>query len=298
MTVLTPPQPQIRRFQADVGPAAIYEAMREDGLVIIEGFLGPEEVHKLNQEVEPELAKITDAREDKRSMAALLPAQSRRVYGLAEVSRTFRHDVLNHELMHELCKAIFEEVGDYWLAAGVMIDNGPGTPQQALHRDHRLPPLLEGGPDSPETLVNFFTALTDSTAESGATQIVWGSHKKKGITEPGPENPLVVAELKAGDSLLMSAKMVHRGGFNGTETYHRRALSLSMSSTLFTPFEANLRYSRALIESMTPLAQKMVGWRTVHPLGVGMWAIDMHELGEKIGLKSNQPLKESENLSF
>jgi verruculogen synthase len=174
MAIQSALQPHIQRYPVTAGSAAIIQALQDDGVVIIEGFLTPEQVEKFNDEVNPRLDAIqqggnTDKGSLKGSLANRLPVQQRRVHNLAGFSRTFRHDILNHELMHAICQKTFEVSGDYWLASGAVIDNSPGTPEQILHRDQPSYPVLKTGPTAPQGLVNFFTALTDFTKESGAT---------------------------------------------------------------------------------------------------------------------------------
>lgn len=282
--------PKIQRYPLHGGPSVIFEAMRQDGVVIIEGFLNPEQIKRINEEVDPHLAQLQHDRSLTSSLESHLPPETKRLYGLSEISKTFRHDVLNHGLMHEVCKKVFDETGDYWLASAAVLQHAPGAPRQHLHHDYMPHPLIDNGPGGPECLINFFTALTDFTPESGATQFVWGSHTKHGITEPSDEHPIAMAEVKAGDAILISGKMIHRGGDNNTKDFYRRALSIAVSTSLLSPMEANLRFSRPVVESMTPLAQKMIGWGTVSQFGIGMWTYDMRDLAENIGLKSSQSI--------
>ncbi|CAG8925424.1 unnamed protein product [Penicillium salamii] len=292
-------KPQIQRIPINAGVEKVLKAFKDDGVVIIEGFLSPEQVRQLNSEVDPYVARLRDPECPpghffNSSLAKLLPSQQKRVHSLAGKSPTFRYEILNHQLMHELASAIFEPVGDYWAVSGVVLDNAPGTPAQPWHHDQRISPMLNNTGDAPETFVNFFTALTDFTEESGATQFLWRSHKMEGIIEPDEDHPVMTADIKAGDSVLLSGKAVHRGGANDSDDFTRRAFSLVFQPSIFTPYETNLHLSRQLVESMTPLAQKMIGWRTVKPAApfdIGLWTVDMDDVSNVMGLKSDQPLQ-------
>jgi verruculogen synthase len=82
-------------------------------------------------------------------------------------------------------------------------------------------------------------------------------------------------------------------GRNNARNFHRRALSLAIHPCVLTPYEANFHIPRRIVQTMTPLAQRMIGWRTANippPFDIGMWTLNMQELGEQMGLKSNQPL--------
>jgi verruculogen synthase len=289
----------IKRVPLSAGADKVVKAFRDEGVVIIEGFLSSEQVRQLNSEIDPYVARLRDPEHSpghsfNSSLAKLLPSQQKRIHNLAGKSPTFRYEVLNHQLMHEVARTIFEPVGDYWAVSGVVLDNAPGTPAQPWHHDQRISSMLNNAGDAPETFINFFTALTDFTRESGATQFVWQSHKMEGILEPDEDHPVMTADIKAGDTVLLSGKVVHRGGANDSEAYTRRAFSLVLQPSIFTPYESNLNLSRQLVESMTPLAQKMIGWRTVKPappFDIGLWTVDMDDISNVMGLKSDQPLQ-------
>jgi verruculogen synthase len=299
MTRSTPSKAHIQRVPLSAGADKVIKAFRDDGVVIIEGFLSSEQVRRLNSEIDPYVARLRDPaycpdHSFNSSLAKMLPSQQKRVHNLAGKSPTFRYDVLNHQLMHEVAAAIFEPVGDYWAVSSVVLDNAPGTPGQPWHHDQRISPLFNNTGDAPESFINFFTALTDFTEESGATQFLWHTHKMEGILEPDEDHPVMTADIKAGDTVLLSGKIVHRGGANDTENFTRRAFSLVFQPSIFTPYESNLHLSRQLVESMTPLAQKMIGWRTVKPAApfdIGLWTVDMDDVSKVMGLESNKPLQ-------
>nr|AGS32042.1 putative oxygenase [Epichloe hybrida]AVA32097.1 EasH [Epichloe hybrida] len=307
MTVQSKPQAQVQRFSLTSDPAAVHKALADDGVAIIKGFLSPEQVAKLNADVDPPLFALRQAEKPANPSAAsvwmadLHPAHVQRVHNLVGFSKVFRHDILNHELMHDVCRLAFQESGDYWLGYGAAIENGPGTQEQIWHRDQPDYALLKAGPGTAEAMLNFFTALTDFTPETGMTQYIWGSHKRVELGEPDAEHPVVFTKLKAGDTAVLSGKIVHRGSANATPDVFRRALALMIIPAIMTPFDATCHLSRHMVETMTPLAQKMVGRRSVvipppHTVGaaLGIWCLNMREVGEQMGLKSNQPDKEEE----
>ncbi|PKX88482.1 phytanoyl-CoA dioxygenase family protein [Aspergillus novofumigatus IBT 16806] len=292
MTVSTPSKPHICRFPPGADPDVINQAFREDGVVILEGFLTPAQVDKVNCEMKPHLAKVRGGNMRygpmDTSLETTLEPERRRIHNLAGLSETFRQDILNHPLMHELSRRVFSEFGDYWQYAGSVIDCAPGTPDQFLHRDQPAQKLFNVGPDAPEGFINFLTALTDFTKTNGATRFVWGSHRDW-IDKSDENHPIVVAEVKAGDSLFFSGKIVHGGSFNGTNDTYRSSVALPIVPCIMTPYEANIHIPRSTVETMTPLAQRMIGWRSAclpDPYAIGTWTLNMNELGEQMGLKS------------
>nr|AEV21219.1 putative oxygenase [Periglandula ipomoeae] len=296
-----------KRFSVNSDPVAVHRAIVEDGVAIIEGFLSLGQVQKLNSDVDAPLnafrkqpkPAIADA--EKLWMADFVPEHVARVHNLVGFSNVFRQEILNHEFMHEICRLTFMESGDYWLGYGAVIENGPGTTEQKWHRDQPDYALIKQGPDAPEGMLNFFTALTEFNSETGRTQYIWGSNKRVELGKPDADHPVVFVGLKPGDTTIVSGKITHRGSDNLSSDKFRRALALIIVPSVLTPFDATCHLSRKMVETMTPLAQRMVGKRSVMipapgtiEARTGIWCLNMKEVGEQMGLKSNQLGKEDE----
>lgn len=97
----------------------------------------------------------------------------------------------------------------------------------------------------------------------------------------------VPAELRAGDMLLISGKIVHGGSANVTQDEHRRVISWSFAPSYFTleeayPFVVPLD----LVKGLSPRAQRMLAFRSQYPKNSpGLWQSDYSELAEAIGLE-------------
>ncbi|KAG6072263.1 hypothetical protein E4U15_007017 [Claviceps sp. LM218 group G6] len=295
-----------KRFSIQSDPAEIHRAIVEDGVAIIEGFLTPEQVQKLNKDADAPLkadrekSRLKPDKTDDTEfwLADLILDHVARVHNLVDFSHCFRHEILNHELLHKICRLTFQESGDYWLGYGAVIENGPGTSEQIWHRDQPNLPLVKEGPDAPEGMLNFFTALTDFDAETGKTQYIWGSNKWAELGEPDADHPIEYVGLKPGDTTIVSGKITHRGSHNRSDKM-RRAVPIVIIPSILTPFDATFHLSRELVETMTPLAQKMIGRRSVMiptpgtmEVKTGIWCVNMREAGEQKGLKSNERVKE------
>ncbi|KAG5971522.1 hypothetical protein E4U58_007484 [Claviceps cyperi] len=300
-----------KRFSIQSDPAEIHRAIVEDGVAIVEGFLTPEQVQKLNKDADAPLKADREQlklKPDKKDdthfwLADFIPDHVARVHNLVDFSYCFRHEILNHELLHKICRLTFQESGDYWLGYGAVIENGPGTTEQKWHRDQPRYPLVKEGPDAPEGMLNFFTALTDFDAETGKTQYILGSNKRVELGEPDADHPIEYVGLKAGDTTIVSGKITHRGSDNRSDKM-RRAMPIMIIPSILTPFDATCHLSRELVETMTPLAQKMIGRRSMMipapgtiEVKTGIWCVNMREAGEQIGLKSNQLVKEDAEAS-
>jgi verruculogen synthase len=300
MTLQSVPSPKIQRFSADADPETVWKAVQADGVAIIEGFLSADQVAQVNKDVDPPLHELRKKEGTIKKapdglpsywMADRVPECVQRVHNIVGFSKVFRHDILNHKLLHGICERAFEPSGDYWLGYGTVIDNGPKTELQPWHRDQPNYPLLRSGPDAPEGMLNFFTCLSDFTRETGVTEYMWNSNKRVEIGEVDDEHPVVWEEVKAGDTAVLSGKMVHRGSANLSDIW-RRALPIMIVPGVLTPFDATCHLSREMVETMTPLAQRMVGRRSIKippPSRIGIWSLNMKELGQEMGLKTNQP---------
>ncbi|KAF9886101.1 hypothetical protein FE257_012036 [Aspergillus nanangensis] len=119
------PSPVIRRIKASDGPKAILRILGEDGCAVIQDALSLELIQRLNRETEPQLGKgggqqdddwINEGHRMKTKYLSSLPVHS----------KSFRDEILNQPLIHEICEGTFrEESGDYWLTKATIIEIGP-----------------------------------------------------------------------------------------------------------------------------------------------------------------------------
>ncbi|KAF7586589.1 hypothetical protein BBP40_008646 [Aspergillus hancockii] len=294
MTISIPPiKPSAThpRVPASAGPQEIVRALGDDGFVIIDGFISPEQAAQINEDVDDLMENhpyIT-----KPVSKTLFGGLNKRRANLPEVSKTFREDILNHELLHGIGEIIYGPVneGNYWIGAAGVLDRCPGTGQQLWHRDGGCTPLHPLVWDrAPFMMITFLVALSQTTYENGATLIYPRSHKWD-ISQVESTNQPIVAELSPGDACLLGWNTVHAGGSNDTDKV-RRAMALSLQSTTMTPIESALIISRPVVESMTPQAQRLVGWRSAKYL----WRAHYDDLEAYLELKSNQPMEENASM--
>ena len=82
---------------------------------------------------------------------------------------------------------------------------GPGQSAQGLHRDADNWPLVLGPNERPVTISCMF-ALTDFTAEAGATRVVPGSHRWDDFSRVPNPDEVVQAVMPAGSALIYSGR--------------------------------------------------------------------------------------------
>lgn len=114
---------------------------------------------------------------------------------------------------------------------------GPGEKAQWLHRDADNWPLILGPTAKPVTVSCMF-ALSEFTAENGATRVVPGSHKWDDFTRKAVDSEVTQAVMPAGSALIYSGTVLHGGGANTTNAEWREGMHLSFLVGWLTPEEA------------------------------------------------------------
>ncbi|EEP79371.1 predicted protein [Uncinocarpus reesii 1704] len=294
MTVSAESKPQIPRVSVDSDLTQVKDILEEHGTVIVESLVPRDVVDRLNKDLDPLVEAHPGGLESEAFPKARLPVSTKWLQFLTATCKTFREDILNNSAIHTICEDVFEPLGDYWLISGTAMDMAPGCAGQPLHRDDVSHPIIRHlGPEAPITVVAFLIALTPFTAENGSTRVILGSHKWPTLGRPN-EDDTVRAVMNPGDAILITGRIVH-GGSRDTTGTPRRLLSLGMGISQLTPYEAHSALPRKVIESMTPVAQRMVGWRSLRPAFpnvIGLQTVRMEPMEDYLELKSEQPLEE------
>jgi len=260
----------IQRLPSTSPPSEILSALRADGAVIIKSLFSPDQIARLNAEVQPSMDKISPG--SKRPLSSSDPFllafhgnKTKRLNGVVGLSATFRNEILENDLIHSLCEAIYlEDAGGYWLNSAQVIDIHPGSVAQPLHRDQwQFPIFTHAGPDAPEASVNFVVALTEFTNDNGATRVLPKSHTWSDLSENGTPEQTIPAEMAVGDACFISGKVVHGGGANVTTNQVRRAMTLVFQCSYLTPEEAYpFLVEKEVVRTMSERAQRMIGFRS------------------------------------
>ncbi len=110
--------------------AEIKAILDEDGGVIVEGFLTPEQVAALNAEIDPHLAQVrTGSTLDDPFIQDFHGRNTKRMTNMMTISPTFREVIIDMDLLHDVAEAVFREAsGDYWMTTAQVIDIGPDSP--------------------------------------------------------------------------------------------------------------------------------------------------------------------------
>ncbi|MEU7051350.1 phytanoyl-CoA dioxygenase family protein [Streptomyces eurythermus] len=273
----------------DTPTEEILEIVTRDGGVIIKNFLTREQITRFNAEIEQPLRALApgSTHEDE-IVAAFHGSNTKRLTNLVTHSATFRSEVIDHPLVHEISDLVFlQESGTYWMTTAQVIEIGPGNKAQMLHRDlENWFPFISMGPGGPEVTINFLVALTDFTEENGATRVIPGSNHWSDFEDRGAPEQTIPAVMNAGDVLLISGKTAHGGGANQTGDEYRRGLAFTFNAGFLTGEEAYpFLVDRELAKTLSPRVQRMLGFRSQYPTGSpGLWQVDYADLGDHLGL--------------
>jgi len=270
------------------------EIYEEDGGVIIKNFLTADQVSAFNAETDPYIAAQPAGRRkregDHLQLVEFHGDNTKRVRNLINRSKTFREEILNRDLLHVVAGGGLKNgLGSYWLGRCDVIEIGPGSKAQVLHRDYvAYPCFADMGVASPDVMTIFLLALTDFTDENGATRIIPGSHKWTDFRDSGTPEMAIPVEMKAGDALFYSGKVVHGGGTNSTRDFYRRALTIPLLQNFLVPDDIHpLSVDVDVVRPLPERVQQILGFRS-HRFGddgfITFWQVDGRDVAEHFEL--------------
>lgn len=190
--------------------------IEKDGYTILERVIEP----ALLDELQADLARIEA---EERVVPANNPfegSKTVRIYNLLA-----RGAVYQKIPVHDAVLPLVERVLDRGCLVSSLSSIGidPGEIPQPVHADDQVIPL----PRPHVALVcNTMWALTDFTAENGATVVIPGTHKADRAPEPWGQHQSIPAVMPRGSVLVYHGSLWHGGGANRSE---RRRLGVAMN---------------------------------------------------------------------
>ena len=260
----------IERFTAMSNPDHIHAAIERDGAAIVEGLLSLDVVDRVNAEVEAAVA-AADPNEAYFNpiMQAFHGPFTKQVAGMPGISRTFAVDVMCHPLLLALCDRILApSCARYQLNLGHLLQRGPGSDEQWLHRDEAV--WSDVPKPAPELQLATVIAFVDFTRENGATRVVPGSHRwpdrqllpaeqMEAQRAPTPDQ-IAYAEMPAGSAVIYTGGTIHAGGANVTDI-PRRGAHLSYCLGWLRTEENNFLSTPPAVAAKLPrVAQELLGY--------------------------------------
>jgi ectoine hydroxylase-related dioxygenase (phytanoyl-CoA dioxygenase family) len=218
----------LQRIKVDEPINLLVEALQEDGAVIVEGMLSDDVLSRFNAELDPLLdaaAKGDHRRFINDAIGWFFGAQTRHVTGVAGRSRVFATEILTHAVYRAVSDAILlPSCSRYQLNVAHVLDRGPGSDPQLIHRDEDVWIHLQRPHD--QVQLASVIALVDFTADNGATRVAPGSHRWE-IGRTPTDDELVAAEMPAGSAVIYLGSTLHGGGANITSDVFRRGMHVS-----------------------------------------------------------------------
>ncbi len=134
---------------------------------------------------------------------------------------------------------------------------GPDEAPQPIHADDQLIPL----PKPHVAIVcNTMWALTEFTAENGATRLVPGSHRSDRSPDYGTSYDSIPAEMEKGSVLVWNGSLWHGGGANHTS---QRRIGIAMNycaGWIRQQENQQLGIPRAIARGFAPRLRELVGY--------------------------------------
>ena len=289
----------LERFVAKSDPEAIHAVLQRDGAVIIEHLLTPEVVARVNEEVGGALDRADpDEAMFNPVMQAFHGPHTRQVSGVPGISPTFAVDVMCDPLLLALAdQVLLPSCARYQLNLGHLLQRGPGSDEQWLHRDEAV--WSDVPRPGPELQLATVIAFVDFTRENGATRVVPGSHlwpdralspAEQVMSPPPPPAAIAYAEMPAGSAVVYLGGTIHAGGANTTDIPRRGAHLSYCLGWLRTEENNYLSIPPAVAAKLPRQAQELIGYAVHDSIPRGGGYLGMVRMQDPVELLSRGEL--------
>lgn len=195
---------QLITLAPDASREEIHACIDRDGAVILRDVLTEAEV----QELEAELKPFWDA--TPKGVDDFHGRSTQRTGALLARSARCRQMALNDRVLGVCDHKLLDNCERYQIHLTQTIHIGPGETAQTLHKDKWAWNSVLG---AIEPQISTMWAITDFTAENGATVVVPGSDDWPNDRRPEAQE-LTCAEMRRGSVLIFTGSVLHGGGAN------------------------------------------------------------------------------------
>jgi ectoine hydroxylase-related dioxygenase (phytanoyl-CoA dioxygenase family) len=217
---------------------------------------------------------------------------TKQVPGVPGISRTFAVDVMCHPTLLGICdRVLLPSCARYQLNLGHLLQRGPGSEEQWLHRDEAVWSDLPR--PHPEVQLASVIAFVDFTRDNGATRIIPGSHQwadrwltpaeQHALVLPDPDQ-IAYAEMPAGSAVIYSGGTIHAGGANSTDVQRRGAHLSYCCGWLRTEENNVLSTPPSVAASLPRVAQELLGYAIHDSIGRGGGYLGMVKMQDPVEL--------------
>lgn len=224
----------IQRFTANASADQLANALKQDGVVIVEKLFPASLAEAVQQEAEPILSQQTTG-------GGAFFGDSIRSVSEPIVQLPSYREMLINPLLLSTGDAVLGANSKSWTfsASGMLAVQGGGEKNQPLHRDDLIYEYLPRGTGQPTYVMSTLFAISDFTIENGATRFVPGSHLWETDREAN-EDEVEQATMPKGSIAIWLGHTLH--GFAKNQTDEQR-LGIPLTSCLgWLRQEQNLYY--------------------------------------------------------
>lgn len=198
---------ELKHFPADIDKKVIVDTLNTDGALILDNVVPADFMAALRTETDPYMDATINGQDE------FSGHKTTRTGGLMLRSQKCRDLISDQRILQPCAEFLSPYCERVQLHLTQIIRIRSGETAQAIHRDRwawgkHLAHI--------EPQFNTIWAVTDFTAENGATQVVPGSIKWPDDVEIKPEQ-ITQAEMTAGSVLVYSGSVFHGGGENRSD---------------------------------------------------------------------------------
>ena len=241
---------ELARRPAKTGTEEIVEIMKRDGAMILEDVLRAEDVAQITAEIMPYVEATKGGVDD------FTGRKTRRTGALVARSEACRQ-LITHETVCGSARKFLEPWCErIQLHLSQVIAIGPGQTAQDIHRDRWA---WGTHIKSIEPQFNTIWAITEFTAENGATQVVPGSVSWPDKRRPEREE-IRQAEMSKGSVLLYTGSVFHGGGENRSDAVR---IGMNMTYALAWLRQEENQYLSCppeIAKTLDPELQELIGY--------------------------------------
>ena len=201
------PEPKIEMVDASTSTDAIEEILNRDGCVIIRELFSASAVDRLMGELQPYIDRRATGTED------FVGRHTKRMPTLIAKSPRVGDFFADDRVLEIVDRFLGPYCDNFVLSNNSLFVIGPNETPQTMHRDDLLFPFEH--PSARTSHVTAICALTDFTAENGATRLVPGSHLWDDERQPTEEETVQAIMPKGSLSVHLGATY-HGGSANTT----------------------------------------------------------------------------------
>lgn len=250
--------PQLTRLPPDCTAEEVVDLLHRDGAVIIERYADAATIERIRTEMRPWIEACGPGRE---AFVGFKTARAGAVMARSPAS----HQLALDAMLNKACGSFLAPHADgYQLHLTQLTSIGPGEGEQRLHRDREV----WGGrvPRTVETQFSTIWALTDFTADNGATRVVPGSHRWAEGRKP-QAHEITAARMEATSVLVYSGSVIHGGGRNDTDRHRDGLLLHNTLDWLRQEENQYLSCPPHIAQHFSPELRALLGYRSSYGMG-------------------------------